>query len=361
MSTTPAARSGVASTRRHAPAKRRRKALPWTRLSDEELLKLRFCDLKLTLDASTLRRQVERLYTELESRGIEFRPHVWLSEEWFSPDGVPGIAVPFYLAHPRLERLERHIMREAEGGNSRWFMRILRHEAGHALDNAYRLRRRKRWREVFGPASLQYPARYKARPGSRRYVHHLGEWYAQAHPTEDFAETFAVWLKPKSAWRKNYADWPAFNKLNAVEELLASVRNQRAPVRNRVRIEPIDSNTRTLAQHYRRKLARNRHYRRGLADDLLQKIFSPERLRKTPVRAASLLRSQKVLLTTAVARELSMERYSVQQILRMLIERSETLKLYVRGSRRDAVRHSRWMLERLAGLYSQGETPQLPL
>jgi hypothetical protein len=335
--------------------------LPWTRLSDEELLKLRFCDLKLTIDASTLRRGVERLYAELESRGIEFRPHVWLAEEWFSPDGVPGIAVPFYLAHPRLERLERRIMREAEGGNSRWFMRILRHEAGHALDNAYRLRRRKRWREVFGPASLQYPARYKARPGSRRYVHHLGEWYAQAHPTEDFAETFAVWLKPKSAWRKNYAEWPAFNKLCVVDELMTSVRDKRAPVRNRIRIEPIDCNTRTLAQHYRRKLAHRRHFRRGLADDLLQKIFSPERLRKGAVRAASLLRSQKTSLTNAVARELAMEPYSVHQILRMLTERSETLKLYVRGSRRDAMRHARWMLERLAALYSQGETPQLPL
>ena len=143
----------------------------------------------------------KRLYTELEQRGITFRPHVWLAEEWFSPDGIPGIAMPFYLAHPRLERLERRIMREAEGGNSRWLMRILRHEAGHALDNAYRLRRRKCWREVFGPASLPYPHRYRARPGSRRYVHHLGEWYAQAHPTEDFAETFAVWLKPRSNWR----------------------------------------------------------------------------------------------------------------------------------------------------------------
>ena len=111
---------------------------------------------------------------------------MWLSEEWFSPDGVPGIAVPFYLAHPRLERLERRIMREAEGGNARLLMRILRHEAGHALDNAYRLRRRRRWRDVFGPASLPYPARYRARAGSRRYVHHLGEWYAQAHPDRGF-------------------------------------------------------------------------------------------------------------------------------------------------------------------------------
>ena len=123
--------------------------------------------------------------------------------------------MPFYLAHPRLERLERRIMREAEGGNARWLMRILRHEAGHALDNAYRLRRRKRWREVFGPASLPYPHRYRARPGSRRYVHHLGEWYAQAHPDRGFrrdlrrlAET-AIRLahaatrtgRPSTSWR----------------------------------------------------------------------------------------------------------------------------------------------------------------
>jgi hypothetical protein len=359
MSTTPAAGSGA--VQRRTSAKRRRKALPWTRLSDEELLKLRFCDLQLSLDRPTLRRQIVRLYKELDNRGIHFRPHVWLSEEWFSPDGVPGIAVPFYLAHPRLEKLERRIMHEAEGGNSRWCMRILRHEAGHALDNAYRLRRRKRWREVFGPASLQYPAHYKARPGSRRYVHHLGEWYAQAHPTEDFAETFAVWLKPNSSWRRSYATWPAFNKLSVVEELMTSVQGQRPPVRNRLRIEPIEENTRTLAQHYRRKLAHNRQYRLGLADELLRRIFSPERSRKGAVRASTLLRAQQKQLTNAVARDLAMEPYSVNQILRMLIERCEALKLYVRGSRRDAAGYSRWMLERLTSLYSQSETPQLPL
>ena len=111
MSTTLAAQSGVAAPKRRAPAKRRRKALPWTRLSDAELLNLRFCDLKLTVEGSSLRRRISRLYVELEERGIHFRPHVWLSEEWFSPDGVPGIAVPFYLAHPRLEQLEHNRLR----------------------------------------------------------------------------------------------------------------------------------------------------------------------------------------------------------------------------------------------------------
>ena len=26
---------------------------------------------------------------------------------------------------------------------------------------------------------------------------HLDPWYAQSHPDEDFAETFAVWLTPE--------------------------------------------------------------------------------------------------------------------------------------------------------------------
>ncbi|MEJ0007146.1 MAG: hypothetical protein WDM77_12480 [Steroidobacteraceae bacterium] len=141
-----------------------RRARAWVRLADEELLKVRLCDLNLTVEDSRLGRPLRRLYSELAGRGIEFKPHAWLAEEWFSPDGVPGIAVPFYLAHPRLERLERRMMHQVEGGNMRWLMRILRHEAGHALDNAYRLRRRASWRETFGPASLPYPERYRARP-----------------------------------------------------------------------------------------------------------------------------------------------------------------------------------------------------
>ena len=140
----------------------------WETLSDEQLLSLRFRDLQLRIEGTDLEDAIERLYRELATRGIRFRPHCWLAEEWFSPDGIPGSAIPFYLAHRRLMGIERRLMREVEGGNRNWMMRILRHEAGHAIDSAYRLRRRRQWREVFGPASLPYPDTYRPRPGSRR-------------------------------------------------------------------------------------------------------------------------------------------------------------------------------------------------
>src|SRR5207247_3177727 len=183
--------------------------------------------------------------------------------------------------------------------------------------------------------------------------HHLGEWYAQAHPTEDFAETFAVWLTPKSGWRKSYADWPALHKLRAVDELVASLRGVRAPVRNRTRIEPLEHNTRTLAQHYRRKLARNRQIRRGLADELLRRAFSRERARRDAPRAATLLRAHLRPLVPSVARALRIEPYSVEQVLRMLIERSERLKLYLYGKRRDAMRYSSRLLDLIKALCSE--------
>ena len=166
------------------PIRRRpvRREPAWTRLDDEALLDKRFCDLRLTLEGTWVEAAVRRLYGELAAKGIRFRPHVWLSEEWFSPDGIPGIAIPFYLVHPRLARLERRYMLEAEGGNDKWLMRILRHETGHAIDTAFALRRRKAWRRVFGKASRRYPSRYSPRPTSRRYVLHLGHWYAQSHP-----------------------------------------------------------------------------------------------------------------------------------------------------------------------------------
>ena len=202
----------------------RSKEPAWAQLPDDELLDWRICDLGVKVEGTVLEERIERLHAELSARDIRFRPHYWFSDDWFSPEGVPGVAIPFYLAHPRLARLERSQMLEVEGGTREWCLRILRHEAGHAIDTAYGLHRLRRWQAVFGKSSLPYPDEYAPRPYSKSYVRHLGNWYAQSHPDEDFAETFAVWLKPRSNWRSQYEGWPALKKLEFVAGLLAELR-----------------------------------------------------------------------------------------------------------------------------------------
>jgi hypothetical protein len=336
-------------------------ARSWSRLADAELLQLRFCDLGLRLPGTPLERRLNKVHGELERRGLVFRPHMWLAEEWFSPDGIPGIAVPFYLAHPRLTRLERRMMRQVEGGNSNWMMRILRHEVGHAIDTAYRLRRRARWRELFGPPSLPYPKSYRARPGSRSFVRHLGEWYAQSHPTEDFAETFAVWLKPRSDWRRTYASWPAWEKLRLVDEMMGEIAGVPPPVRSRAFIEPLSSNMRTLGQHYREKLARQSDWRSEATDGLLLRVFSREPQRRGAPRAATFLRGKRRELLAIAQRHGDGDLYTMHQVLRIAIDRSDNMQLYLRGSQRNAMPHARWLLASLARLLGERERPYLNL
>lgn len=326
---------------------RKRREPAWTRLSDEALLKLRFSDLKLSLRNEAIQRAIRDIQRELRRRGIRLRPHVWLSVEWFSPDGIPGIAIPFYLAHPRLMRLERQMMGEVEGGNANWMMRIMRHEVGHALDNAFRLRRRKGWRKVFGKASRPYPNVYRVRPASRNYVLHLGHWYAQSHPTEDFAETFAVWLQPKARWRREYQGWPALQKLEYVDWLMGEIRGERPLVDNRDYVEPIAENTRTLAEHYRRKRARYRLDTPDAYDLRLKRIFGNRRKGKRELRASAFVRECRPQLERLLMRRSRLYPYLVHHVLRTVIQRCRDLDLVLDTSKRDAKRALLGVLERI--------------
>ena len=227
-----------------------RRKYAWESLSDEELLELRFSQLRVKVEGTWLEDCVHTLSEELEERGILLRPHAWISSEWFSPADVPGIAIPFYLAHPRLMKLEQKMMLDVEGGTWSECMAILRHEAGHAVQHGYQLQRRRRWRQLFGPSSKHYPRYYRPNPASRRYVQHLRLWYAQSHPDEDFAETFAVWLRPRSNWRTRYADWPALKKLEYVDELMGEIAGKRPLIKTRQRVDPLRGLSETLGEHY---------------------------------------------------------------------------------------------------------------
>ena len=305
----------------------RRARKVWEDFSDEELLDLRFSELKLSLERGPLAPPVARLHTELESAGVAFRPHVWISSEWFSPDGVAGLAVPFFLAHPRLTALERRQMSYVEGGGPEECMRLLRHEAGHAIDTAYGFFRRAGYRELFGRTRSPYNSYYSPRPSSRAYVHNLARWYAQSHPSEDFAETFAVWLNPRSRWRQRYAGVPALDKLVYVDDLMHEV-GSRSPRRViRERVESLPQLTETLSEHY---VLKRRHYSFGRSkfyDSALVKLFPPPRPYQRAERASVFMTRQRTQIVDLALAGARFDRYSVCQGLFEMVLRSRRLGL----------------------------------
>jgi hypothetical protein len=319
------------SRRLKSPVRRRNF---WARWSDERLLDLRLRDLELRLEGTWVERCVREVYRELERRGLRFRPHVWLSEEWFSPDGVPGVAIPFYLAHPRLQRLERRQMLEVEGGTRDDCIRILRHEFGHALQHAWQLQRRRRWQELFGRSSQRYPTHYRPNPASRRYVQHLRLYYAQSHPDEDFAETFAVWLQPRALWRKRYAGWGALKKLEYVDELMNEIQNATPPVRNRRRVDPLPEIGRTLREHYERKRRQYSLSYPDVWDRDLRRLFSDNPRHRNRELASKFLRRNRKEIRQLVSRWTGEYQFTLDQVYNDIIGRCRELKLRAVGSER---------------------------
>ena len=303
----------------------------WASWPDDKILDLRICDLNLTIEGSALEPRIAQLQAELAERGLQtFEPHFWLSAEWFSPDGVPGVAIPFYLAHPRLEKLERTQMLEVEGGTPAWCMKILRHEAGHAVDNAYRLRMRLRRQRVFGPSYMQYPDYYTPKPYSKSYVLHLDSWYAQSHPDEDFAETFAVWLAPDADWRTRYTDWPALKKLEYMNTLMTELAGKPMLVRSRRKVEPIQSLKKTVGAHYARK---RRHY--GLLhphfyDRDLNRLFSSSPEYAKQMKAARFIARIRRDVRRMVAEWTGEYQYTIDQVIEDMIKRANELNLRLR-------------------------------
>jgi hypothetical protein len=285
-------------------------APPWESLKDEELLQVRICDLGVKIEGSEVEPRVQKLYAALEARGITVRPKCYLGEEWLSPTNVPAIAIPFYLAHPRLKQLEMKQMMEVEGGTPEWCDKLLFHECGHAIDHAYRFSPRRGWRQVFGDPDADYhPETYRPRPYSKAFVRNLPNWYAQAHPDEDFAETFAVWLAlTPEQWKQQYGDWKALEKLAYTDKIMREAVKKPPKVTGGRFIADASKAKKTLARHYaaRRKLWISDYP--DFYDADLRKIFGE--LTPGDETAARFMRKHRRAIVTAVVRWTGERKYT---------------------------------------------------
>ncbi len=302
----------------------------WEKFTDEELLDLKLSELDLRLDDSLRAPLLSKLNSELKRKNLNFQPHCWVSDEWFSPDGVPGIAIPFFTLHPRLIKLERKIMGYCEGGTENSFMKILRHECGHALDHAFELQGNREREEYFGSTKLAYPDSYTYRPYSKAYVRHIGEGYAQAHPEEDWAETFAIWLTPYSNWREKYKGWGALGKLNCLNRLMGQIKGKKPLIKSKETVDSLADSKLTLRKYYRAKTLSKRVEGRPFFGKKLNGLFSPI----GKISGERLLITKKKLIIKRVAQKTGLYQYEVEPMLKDLLKETRTTGLFVRPGKR---------------------------
>ncbi len=301
-------------------------------LSDTELLSLRLCELDTQIQGSWFEPLLERFQNELRHAGIDWSPILYLGDEWFSPEGEAGISIPFFLAQPRLMELEKAQMYEVEGSNPEHFLKLLRHEAGHCIDHLFKLSKRSSYKKLFGKDTEDYhPETYKPHPYSKAYVQNLENWYAQAHPSEDFAETFAVWLDPSSNWQQRYKSWPlALAKLQYVERLVKELKTKKTPPIVCGFAYQARKSKMTLKKYYERKQKENATENPEFYDKDLKKLFlDPDGLtEQAPFeKAEAFLKRHNKLLRDDVARFTGAKKYTVEVLLKKIQQRCRKLNL----------------------------------
>ncbi len=288
----------------------------WTSLTDKELLELRFCDLNLSLRHSRLTPFIKALYKELSEKDLRFKPHFWIASEWYATDGVPGIAVPFYLVHPRLIALHAAIMgTPPEGTDPKDCMRVLRHEAGHAIDNAFHLRMSRKRQKLFGLSSTPYPESYYPRLNYKNFVSHINPWYAQAHPDEDWAETFATWLSPSSKWKSKYKNWPlALEKLKFVDQTMKGIKGKSPKVFVRKRPGNIVKSTKKLKTFYHDQISYLSSEEKMDLTPIVFHLFSSSTTYKKNKSAAVFLKKERPHILETLSKWTGQDAYTLGQM-----------------------------------------------
>ncbi len=294
----------------------------------QELLSRPIRELGLRLAGSPVERFVDQLYRELDAKGLaKFRPACYLTDEWGCPSGEPIIGIPFYLAHAALAQLEKetHDLEDA-----REIMMYLRHEAGHAFTYAYKLHNSPEWKRIFGPFRRPYRDNYRPAPFSRDYVRHLPGWYAQKHPDEDFAETFAVWLTPRSNWRKRYRGWRAMEKLRYVDRLARKL-GKVEPLRRRgIADITADEMEATVADfyHHGKQNGREEVAVSELTPDTdLRDMFPVSKRRKTGLAAHEFLHRHRKAVIDKAAQWTGAQRSVIRTLMDTMEKRTKELDL----------------------------------
>lgn len=282
-------------------------------LSELEILNLKLKDLAKLSGPSFISKRINKIKRELTNKGLTFEVSYYFGTEWFCADGSIGIALPHYLLHPKLEKIEKKYLGYTEGILENDFLALFRHELGHAIDNAFQLKNLKTREQIFGPHSIPYPDSYLANPYSKKFVKHLKNNYAQAHPEEDWAETFAVWLTPKSNWQKKYATWPAIEKLKYMDKVLSQLKNTPSKIKGQRTPYNIKNDNRTLRQYILDTRKERRLNRRAFYTNKLPKSLKANQ----GFSFKSILQKNEFYIIQKVAFQTGQNRYRIKPMMNL--------------------------------------------
>jgi hypothetical protein len=293
----------------------------------EDLWEQRVDALGLQVETSPVWAQVELLFSELAAKGLSFRPRFYVANEWGCPDGQPIIGIPFYLVDPRFHPFEEQYADDLEDDTR--VLAGLRHEVGHAINYAYALHRDPEWKQLFGAFDKPYGDDYLPNPFCKNHVRHLPGWYAQKHPDEDFAETFAVWLTPGLDWRVRYAAWDVLPKLEYIDRIMKLVADA-TPV-----VDPSGATTDpnelafTVADFYKLRAAADSApvtQLEGLVEEDLKEIFPASGVGSD---ASSVLWDRRKVIMRQVSNYTGARLYVVKSILDHVAQKLRVLNLRV--------------------------------
>ena len=294
--------------------------------SGPSLLSTRICDLGLAIEGSTLEKLVQQLYRELEQKKIlKFHPGVYLTDEWGCPSGEPVIGIPFYLARADVAQVEKE---NNDIESAREIMMYLRHEAGHAFNYAYKLHRTPEWKQLFGPYRRPYRENYRPVLFSKDYVRYLPGWYAQKHPDEDFAETFAVWMTPRSNWRKKYRGWGALAKLQYMDRIARDLGNVE-PLRKRGTPDITSAEMEMTVGEFYRNSTDQVPLLDVTQDGDLAAMFNASKKSKSAQPAEIFLREHRKTIVDHIARWTALQRPAVKKLMESIEKRSGELRLMI--------------------------------
>ena len=300
-------------------------------MTEDELLSFKLCELSISLESTVFAQDLSTLTTELRNKKIRFKPTLYFADDWFVADGNTAVAIPFYLGHPRLLKMEKKHVQFVEGHTKTQFIKFLRHECGHAIDNAFLLRRKRIRQRLFGLSCKRYPNSYSFDLDSRDYVRNIRDGYAQSHPDEDWAETFAVWLSSDKNWQRKYGNWPAFEKLSYMDEVMRDLRNVLPEKECSKQVGSIGSDQRTLKQYYRDRCRELKLNRSNFFQDRLSSVFY---VRKETVDAYPQLKDEYSSLRETLRDNSTLGSHAVNMFMKEFTHECKSRKFQLKYTRK---------------------------